>query len=77
MFVEDEDAVRLEVEIARDGCATQEIVHRFVKLNAVWRGLMVEQKIDVRIVSVTHADLNLIGNFDQGMDVAQLAEPRN
>ena len=77
MFVEDEDAVRLEIEISRDGGAGEEIVHRLVKLDAVGCRLMVKQKEDIRIVFVAHADFNLIGHFEQGMDVAQLAKPRD
>jgi hypothetical protein len=75
MFVEDENAVGLEVKVSRDGCAGEEIVHRFVKLNAVGGGLMIEKEVNVCIVPVTHADLNLIGHFEQGMNIAHLAKP--
>ena len=73
MFVEHENAVGLEVEISRDGCSGEEIVHGFVKLDAVRRGLMVEQEVDVGIVPVPHANLDLIRHFEQRMKVAHLA----
>ena len=76
MFVEDENAVRLEVEVSRNSCAGEEIVHGLVKLYAVWSSLVVEQEKDVRIVSVAHADFDLIGYFEQRVNVAHLPKPR-
>lgn len=73
MFVKDENAVGLEVKVSRNGCAGEEIVHGLVKLYAVWSSLVVEQEKDVGIVSVAHADFDLIGHFEQGMNVAHLA----
>lgn len=75
MFVEDENAVGLKVKVSRDGCAREEVVHRFVKLDAEGRRLMVEKEKDVCIVSVSHADFNLIGHLEQGMNIAHLAKP--
>ena len=75
VFVEDENTVRLEVKVPGNSCAGKEIVHGFVKLNAVWSGLMIEQEIDVGIVFVPHADFNLIGHFKQRMDIAHLPKP--
>jgi len=41
VFVEDENAMGLEIEISGNGCAGEEIMHGFVKLDAEWRGLMI------------------------------------
>ena len=75
MFIKDENAVRLQVKISGNGCATQKIVHGFVKLDAERRALMVEQEKDVRIVSVSHADFDLFRDLEQRMDVAHLTKP--
>ena len=69
--------MRLQVEVSGEGIAGEKIVHRFVKLNAVGGGLMIEKEVNVCIVPVTHADLNLIGHFEQGMNIAHLAKPGN
>jgi hypothetical protein len=75
VFVEDEDAVRLQVEISGNGCAREKIVHWLVKLDPEWRALMVEEEEDVGIVSMAHADFDLIGHFEQGMNIAHLPKP--
>ena len=75
MFVEDEDAMWLEVEISGNGGAGEEIMHGLIKLDAVRGSIVIEQKINVGVVFVAHADFDLIGHFDQRMDIAELAEP--
>jgi hypothetical protein len=77
MFVEDQNAVRLEVKVSGNSCAGQEVMHGLVKLDAEGRSLMVEEEKDVGIVFVAHADLNLIGHFEQRMNIAHLTKPGN
>src|SRR5262249_7434898 len=75
VFVEDENAVGLQVEISGNGCAGQKIVHGFVKLDAERRALMVEKEIDVSVISVSHADFDLVGDLEQRMNIAHLPKP--
>ena len=77
MFVEDEHAVRREVVVAGEGVAGEEIVHGLVKLDAHGRILVVEQKKDAHAFLLAHADFDVFGHFEQGLQAAHLAQPRN
>ena len=75
MLIQNEHAVRLQVEIAGKCVACKEIVHRFIKLDAKGRTLMVEKEKDVGIVFLAHADFDLVRHFEQRMNVAHLTKP--
>src|SRR5215471_11764464 len=70
MFVEHQDAMRLEVVIAGESVAGEIIVHRLVKLHAKWRSLVIQQKINLCIVLLPHADLDIIRNLEQWLQIA-------
>ena len=76
MFVEDEHAVRRKVVVAGEGVAREEVVHGLVKLDAHGRILVVEQKEDARAFLFAHADFDVFGDFEQGLQAAHLAQPR-
>ena len=77
MFVEDEHAVPRKVVVAGDGVAGEVVVHRLVKMDADGRILMVEQEINPRAFLLAHADLDIFGDFEQGLPPAHLAQPGN
>ncbi len=77
MVVKDQDAKRLEVVIARESDSGEEIMHGLVKLDADGGILMVNQEENARAFFLPHADLDVFRDFEQRMEVASLAQPRN
>src|SRR5882724_4188193 len=75
MVIEHEDAVGREVEITGDGRAGEEIVHGLVELDADGGVLVVQQEIDAGVFLLAQADLDGVGHFQEGLDVAGLPEP--
>ena len=65
----------LQVIIARESVAREEIMHRLVKLDTQRRTLMVEKEKDSAIVTLPHANLDRIRHFQQRMEVADLPQP--
>jgi hypothetical protein len=75
MFVEDKNAMGLEVIIAGESVAGEEVVHGFVKLKAQRRALMIKQKEYTCIVFLPETHLNSVGHFQEGMEIAHLTQP--
>lgn len=74
-LVKDKDAVRRDVVVSGEGLAAEEIVHWFVELQAHWRVLVVEQKEDLGVVFLAHADFDSVWNFNERNDAALCAKP--
>ena len=75
MFVQHQHAVRRQIVRPGEGRAREEVVHRFVELDAHWRGLMVEQEENFPIVRLAHAHFHVVRHFEQRMETAQLPQP--
>ena len=75
MFVQNENAVRLQIVISGKRVSGQKIVHRFIKLQPQRGALMVQKEIDFRIVLLPQADFDVVGDLEQRMEVAQLPQP--
>ena len=59
----------LEVVVAGEGGVGQEVVHRFVELDAQGRGLMVEQEKHLGAGPLAHAHLDRLGDLEEGMEI--------
>src|SRR5260221_1544197 len=77
MLVQHKHAVGWKIVVAGKGVAREKIVHRFVKLDADGRVLVVEQKENARALLFPHTDLDAFGNLEQRMEAAHLAQPHN
>ena len=75
MFVKDQHAVRRDVVVAGERVAREEIVHRFVELDADGRVLVVEQEENAHAFLFAHADFDVFGNLEQRLQSAHLAQP--
>ena len=63
MLVQNEDTVRRQIVIARQRAPGQEIVHRFVELDADGRVLMVQQEIEAEISFLPHTHFDGVRNL--------------
>src|SRR5437899_9107751 len=75
MLIQNQHSMWLQVVIAGNVVAGQKVVHRFIKLDAHRRILMVEQEKNVRIFPGSHADLDVFRHFEQRMEIAHLTQP--
>ena len=69
--------MRRQIVIAGDGLARQKVVRGFEELDSNCRVLMVEKEVEPGFVFLPHADLHVLGNFQQRDEIAHLAQPHD
>ena len=67
MIIEDQDAMRWEIEVASKRAAGEKIVHGLVKLDAHGRILVIEEEINARVFLLAHGDLHGVRHFEKGL----------
>src|SRR5258705_13995824 len=75
LFVQHEHAVRRQIVASGERVSGQEIVHRFVKVQAHRRTLVIQEEENPLAVLLTHTDLDRVRHFEQWVEAAEIAQP--
>jgi hypothetical protein len=77
LFIDDQHSVWWQIVITLEIAAGQEIVDRFVEVDADRGRLMVEEEIGAALAALAEADLDGIGHLEQREEVAELPQPHD
>ena len=77
MFIQYQDAMGWQIVVSGESISGQKVMHRFIELEPKWRVLMIQKEIYPGIIFLPQTDLNVIGHFQQRMQVAQLPQPND